>query len=243
MGGGVLLEVGVTRPRDVVGAQTGGADRLLLQAPTQQRPADRIGRSPDLQTVSAVVREASVPVRVRLRLNDGYTTTGGEFTRLVGLAEEFVGIGAEGVSFGFLDGDLEVDTRTCAALAEAIAGIPWTFHRAFDSSLDPARSWRRVGRLPGLTAVESAGSPEGLARGYDDLLSAAGSDPDVARLLMPAGGLLAEHVPWFLRAGVRQFQLGPQARPGGSDKAFVDAALVRSWRRLLDDSASRGQPA
>ena len=237
---GALLEVSVARPQDVAGAQAGGADRLLLQAPTE--PADSIGRSPDLQTASAVVREASIPVRVRLRLGDGYTTTGGEFTRLVGLAEEYVALGAEGVSFGFLDGDLEVDTRTCAALAEAIAGVPWTFHRAFDAALDPARSWRRVGRLPGLTAVESAGSPEGLARGYEDLLATAGSDPVIAGLLMPTGGLVAEHVPWLLRAGVRQFQLGPQARPGGSDKAFVDAGLVRSWRLLLDDSAARGRP-
>ena len=93
--------------------------------------------------------------------------------------------------------------------------MPWTFHRAVDATLDPRRSWRRLLGLPGLVAVRSAGSPQGLAVGYDDLLATAAADPAVAALLMPGGGLLAEHVPWFVRAGVAKFHLGPQARPGG----------------------------
>jgi copper homeostasis protein len=56
---------------------------------------------------------------------------------------------------------------------------------------------------------------------------------------MPGGGLLAEHVPWLVRTGVRAFHVGPQVRPGGSTKAYVDAALTRSWRLLLDDALER----
>jgi copper homeostasis protein len=56
---------------------------------------------------------------------------------------------------------------------------------------------------------------------------------------MPSGGLVAEQVPWLARAGVRQVQIGEQARPGGSAKAYVDAALVRSWRTLVDDAVDR----
>ena len=56
---------------------------------------------------------------------------------------------------------------------------------------------------------------------------------------MPAGGLLAEQVPWFVRAGVRQFQLGTQARPGATYKSYVDAGHVRSWRLLLDSAVGR----
>ena len=42
-----------------------------------------------------------------------------------------------------------------------------------------------------------------------------------------------------MRAGVRQFHLGRQVRPGGSYKAYVDAAHVRSWRLLVDDALER----
>jgi copper homeostasis protein len=117
--------------------------------------------------------------------------------------------------------------------------VPWTFHRAFDSALEPRRSWRRVGGLLDLQAVCSAGSPRGLSAGYDDLLACCESDAAVAALAMPGGGLLAEHVPWFVRAGVRQFHLGSQARPGASYKSYVDAGHVRSWRLLVDNAARR----
>ena len=44
--------------------------------------------------VSAVARESDLPVFTLLRLNDSWTTTGGELTRLVGLAEDYLSCGA-----------------------------------------------------------------------------------------------------------------------------------------------------
>lgn len=229
--GPALLEVAVAGPRDVPGAQEGGADRLRLSA---GGPHDL---SPEPALVSAVCRESVVPVRVTLRLDDSLTTTGGGFARLVGLGESYVSAGAEGVVFGFLDRDLEIDVDTCTALAERLHGVPWTFSRAIDSVLEPQRAWRRLPGLPGLTAVHAAGSLQGLVVGYDDLLALTG-EPHVATLLMPGGGLAAEQVPWFVRGGVRQFHLDAQVRPGASEKAYVDSALVRSWRLLLDDAVA-----
>lgn len=228
---GVLLEVWVAQERDVPGAVEGGADRLHLAGPGEL--------SPEISMVSAVCRETDVPVFVLLRLNDSWTTTGGELTRLVGLAEDYLSVGAQGLSFGFLDADLEVDTDVCTHLATSLANVRWTFHRAVDDTLDPRRSWRRLLELPGLVNVRSAGSPRGMGEGYDDLLATAESDPAIARLLMPGGGLQAEQVPWLVRTGVRAFHVGPQVRPGRSTKAYVDAALTRSWRLLLDDAMER----
>lgn len=230
-----LLEIAVHHARDVPGCVEGGADRLGLRVGD-----DAAGRSPDLALAASVIRASELPVRVVLRLGDTLTTSGGELTRLVGLAEEYVGLGAEGVSFGFLDADLEIDEETCRALAGALPAVPWTFHRGFDAALDAGRSWRRVRHLPGLTTVCSGGSSAGLSRGYDELLARAEADPDVARLLMPGGGLEPEQVPWFARAGVHQFQLAEQVRPGGTTRAYVDAGYVRSWRRMIDDAVSRG---
>ena len=229
--GTALLELTVLDPRDVCGAEEGGADRLHVTAAG--------GLSPEPALVSAVCRESDLPAYVVLRLNDTWSTTGGELTRLVGLAEDYLGSGAAGVSFGFLDGDLEVDTDVCGYLAGQLPGVPWTFGRAVDDTLDLRRSWRRLADLPGLVAVRSAGSPRGLEAGFEELLEMVASDPAMARTAMPGGGLLAEQVPWFVRAGVRQFHLGPQARPGSSAKAYVDAGHVRSWRLLLDHAVER----
>jgi copper homeostasis protein len=233
---GVALEVAVDDPRDVAGAADGGADRLHVV-----RPGPTCGLSPEPAVVSAISRESDLPVFVLLRLNDTWSTTGGEFARLVGLGEDYLACGATGVAFGFLDGDLEIDTETCQMLLDRLPGVPWTFHRAIDSTLDPRRSWRRLLPLPRLLAVRSAGSPRGLAEGFDDLLATI--TPENAPLVMPGGGLTAEQVPWLVRAGVRQLHLGAQVRPGGSAKAYVDAGYVRSWRALADSVLPEPQSA
>ena len=62
-------------------------------------------------------------------------------------------------------------------------------------------------------------------------------DPAARRLIMAAGGLAPEHVPWLVRAGVSMFQVSGQVRPLGSWKAYVDADLVGTWRALLDSEA------
>jgi copper homeostasis protein len=229
-----LLEVVVVQPRDVAGAAEGGADRLHVLA-----PGDPVALSPEPGTVSAIGRESELPMYVLLRLNDSWTTTGGELERLVGLAEDYLACGATGVAFGFLDSDLEIDVATCTALADRLPEVPWTFTHAVDHTLDPRRSWRRLLPLPRLQHVLSAGSPRGMEVGYDDLLATAESDPLVAARLMAGGGLTAEHVPWLVRQGVRAFHVGPQVRPGGSAKAYVDGGYVRSWRTLLDDAMAR----
>ena len=234
-----LLEVVVTHARDVPGADEGGADRLFVVADVQAG-----GLSPEPATVSTICKEAEVPVRVMLRLNDGLSTTGGEISRLVGLGEDYLAVGAQGLSFGFLTSDLEIDVDVCAYLADRLPQVPWTFHRAVDSALSTDRAWRQIAGLPGIDAVLSAGSVRGLEAGCDELVERASADPQVARLLVAGGGLRPEHVPWLARAGVRRFHVGSTVRPGGSwTRSYVDAAHVRSWRMLLDDAAQHAAAA
>lgn len=233
--GKALLEVLVREPGDVRGADEGGADRLHVVGDDDL--------SPEPALVSAICRESELPVFVQLRLGSSWTTTGGEMARLPGLAEDYLRCGATGVSYGFLDTDLEIDTEVCARLAGDLPGVPWTFHRAFDDALEPERAWARVLDLPGLVGVHSAGSPRGLEAGFDDLVGLAQRWPRIAERLVPAAGLLGEHVPWFVRTGVRAFHVGAQVRPGGSAMAYVDAGHVRSWRLLLDDAVERSDRA
>ncbi|MFL6023433.1 MAG: copper homeostasis protein CutC [Marmoricola sp.] len=230
-----LLEVTVLHGRDAAAATAGEADRLLLLS-----EPERGGLSPEPSTLSAVLRETDLPVRVMLRAGDSLSIDGGKFNRLLGTARMCLELGATGVSFGFLDHDLEIDRASCAAVANELVGIGWTFHRGFDQALDARRAWRDVLDLPGLDAVASAGSTRGLASGGNELVERAAANPRIAARLLVSGGLTGEQVPWLIRAGVRQFGLGEEVRPGGSwTKAYVDTAAVRAWRLLLDDAHQR----
>lgn len=227
-----LLEVAVLHARDAAAATAGEADRLLfVTGPVTG------GRSPDPSALSAVLRETDLPVRVMLRTGDDPTLESNPFGPLIALASTYKELGAEGLSFGFLDRHNEIDRRTTWAVANELPGTPWTFDRSFDSALDPRRAWRDVLGTPGLDAVASGGSMRGMASGGEDLIAQVRADPRIADLLIASGGLQADVVPWLIRAGVRQFALGAEVRQDGSwTKAYVDSGAVRAWRLLIDDA-------
>ena len=227
-----VLEIRVTGAADARPAEAGGADRLEVVGDLTDG-----GLSPEPRLVAELRRRTTLDLRPGVRLRGGFGTDGGEVTRMRGLIASYVDAGADGVSLGFLNGLGEVDTGVISALLDGFA-LPWTFHRAIDSVLDAGKAWRVLLGFERLDAVATAGSARDVEHGLDDLLARAKDDPNVARLIMADGNLLAEHVPWLLRAGVRQFHLDAQARPGGSWKAYVDEALVRSWRRLLDEETA-----
>ena len=225
-----LLEVVVRHAADAERAEAGGADRLTLLAGSEEDP-----RSPEPALVGQVRRATSRPLRVMLRLREGYGTDGGELVRLQGLAGTYRQVGADGLVLGFLNAHTEVDVAVVTALVGG-GDVGWTFSRAIDSCIFVDRAWRELRRLPGLDAVLTAGSPRGVADGLEDLVARAEQDSFARSVILAGGGLLPEHVPWLVRAGVHASQVGAAVRPLGSAKAYVDADLVRTWRRLVDDA-------
>lgn len=236
-----LLEIVVFSAADAERAEAGGADRLQLTAGSEEDP-----RSPEPALVGQVRRVTGLPIRVVLRLREGYGTDGGEVARLQGLLTSYRAVGADGVVLGFLNGHTEVD----ASVVTAVVGEPdpsttpgqrfgWTFHRAVDACISTDRAWRDLRGLPGLDAVLTAGSARGVAEGLDELVARAKTDPFARSVIMAGGQLAPEHVPWLARAGVRAFQVGAVVRPLGSAKSYIDSDLVRTWRRLIDDAVAR----
>jgi copper homeostasis protein len=228
-----LLEVVVRHAADAERAEAGGADRVHLLAGTEED-----ARSPEPALVGQVRRRTTRPVRVTVRLREGFSTDGGELARLQGLVSAYRQAGADGVVIGFLNAHTEIDLPVVSALVGQ-ADFGWTFDRAVDACISSDRAWRELRRLPGLDAVLTAGSPRGATEGLDDLVHRARTDDFARSVIMAGGGLLPEHVPWLARAGIRAFQVGAAVRPQGSAKAYVDPDLVRTWRTLVDHAVRR----
>ncbi|HEY6687825.1 MAG TPA: copper homeostasis protein CutC [Propionibacteriaceae bacterium] len=228
-----LLEVLVLHPADAERAEAGGAQRLEVASSL----AD--GMSPEPALVGQVRRATSLPIRVVLRLRPGYGTDGAEVARLKGLLSNYRAVGADGVVLGFLNACTEVDTSVVAEIVSEHTDLRWTFHRAVDACISSNRAWRDLRGLPGLDQVLTAGSARGVSEGLDDLVARARGDEFARAVIMAGGGLLPEHVPWLVRAGIRAFHIGAAARPLGSLKAYVDPGLVRTWRTLIDHSITR----
>jgi copper homeostasis protein len=227
-----LLEVIARHAADAERAEAGGADRVELVG-----SMDFDGLSPEPRLVEQVRQATSLPIRVMLRLREGFGTDGGEVAHLKGLVAAYSSAGADGLVLGFLNAHTEIDVDVVTEVV-ADAGPGWTFHRAVDSCISTDRAWRELRRLPGLDQVLTAGSARGVSEGLDELVRRVRGDDFARRVVMAGGGLLPEHVPWLVRAGVRAFHIGSSARPLGSWKAYLDPDLVRTWRTLIDEQVA-----
>ena len=160
------------------------------------------------------------------------------FPRLVVLGETFLELGAQGLAFGFLDRDLEIDRASCAEMCAELGGVPWIFH-GFDAALDADHAWRDVlGAARAGLGRSPAGSTRGLAHGADELIARASRDPRVAALVTAGGGLTPEQVPWLVRCRrtpLRDRVLGPRRR-------LVDPGLGRRRPGPVVADARRRRP-
>ena len=215
-----LLEVIALGPADAQAARAGGADRLELVG---QMSAD--GLSPTPEVAAAVVAATDLPVRAMLRTTPDFLVGDG----LEDVAEALLATGVDGLVFGFLDGNGDVDAEACERIAARMGGRPLTFHRAVDNARNPYRAWDAALKLSGVDAVLTAGSAAGVAEGLDLLTSRAPSGRVLA-----GGGLRPELVAPLVAAGVSAFHIGRTARRDGSWSAPVCAETVARWRSLID---------
>jgi copper homeostasis protein len=223
-----VLEVIALDVEDAVAARAGGADRLELVA---DMAAD--GLTPAAATVEKIRAAVDLPVRVMVRLADGFAA--GDVERLVRAAREMRAAGAQEFVLGFLDADGCVDLAAVERVVGELDGCRWTFHRAIDRAADRDALRKRLDGLPGLDTYLTAGAAEGVDAGLPTLLAEAGrlGEPGYGPQLLVGGGLRLEHVPQLLAAGIDGFHIGGAARPRGWDGP-VSAEAVAAWRDALD---------
>uniref|UniRef100_A0AAU3GTG6 Copper homeostasis protein cutC homolog n=1 Tax=Streptomyces sp. NBC_01401 TaxID=2903854 RepID=A0AAU3GTG6_9ACTN len=223
-----LLEVIALDAEDAVAAQAGGADRLEL---VTDMAAD--GLTPSLTDFTAIRDAVRIPLRVMLRVADGFAA--GDIDILVGKARALRAAGAEEFVLGFLDQDGHADLVAVERLVAELNGCAWTFHRAIDRATDRDVLRKHLADLPGLDTYLTAGSPNGVDEGMGTLLAeAARADlPGYEPRIMVGGSLRLDHLPRLRAAGIDAFHIGGAARPGGWSGP-VDAEAVREWRAVLD---------
>ncbi|KAB1147287.1 copper homeostasis protein CutC [Streptomyces luteolifulvus] len=225
-----VLEVIALDVEDAVAAQAGGADRLEL---ITDMAAD--GLTPPVATFVAIRAAVDIPLRVMLRLEDGFAAR--ETDRLVAVARELRAAGAEEFVLGFLDAAGGVDLGAVERVVDELAGsgCRWTFHRAIDHAADRDALRKQLDGVPGLDTYLTAGSSAGVDDGLPTLLAEAArrGEPGYEQRILVGGGLRLDHVPGLLAGGIDAFHIGGAARPGGWGER-VSAAAVEEWRGALD---------
>ncbi|MFB7027574.1 MULTISPECIES: copper homeostasis protein CutC [unclassified Streptomyces] len=226
-----VLEVIALDEQDAVAAQTGGADRLEL---VTDMAAD--GLTPSGAGFAAIRAAVDIPLRVMLRLADGFSAGGPEGVEaLVTRAADLREAGADEFVLGFLTPDGEPDLVAVERLIAVLDGCRWTFHRAIDRAADRDGLRKGLADLPGLDTYLTAGSATGVDDGLATLKAEAAraGEPGYEARILVGGGLRLDHLPELRAAGLDAFHIGGAARPEGWT-APVSAAAVRTWREAVD---------
>ncbi len=223
-----IFEVIALTAQDARAAQSGGADRLELVA---DMAAD--GLTPAVEDFVKIRAAVDIPLRVMLRVRDGFAP--GDVDELRARAGALRAEGADEFVFGFLDVEGAVDLPAVLAVADAVAGCRWTFHRAIDHSADRSAVRAAVGELPGLDTFLTSGAAAGVEAGREVLAGelAKAGEPGYRQRILIGGGLRAEHLPELRAEGFDAFHVGGAVRVSGWDTP-VDAAKVAHWRGLID---------
>jgi copper homeostasis protein len=120
----------------------------------------------------------------------GFVYSEVEIAAMTGEIELAGSVGVAGIVTGALNADRSVDVEHTRILVKAAAGLPVTFHRAFDSTVDPSDALEQVidaGASRVLTSGGAATALEG-ADAIATLVDQAGE-----RLSIVAGGGIREH--------------------------------------------------
>lgn len=223
-----VLEVIALDEQDAVAAQAGGADRLEL---VTDMAAD--GLTPSRTGFAAIRSAVDIPLRVMLRLTDGFAA--GDIDALVARARDLREAGAEEFVLGFLTADGDADLVAVERLIAVLDGCRWTFHRAIDRAADRDALRKQLADLPGLDTYLTAGAATGVDDGLPVLTAEAArsGEPGYEPQILVGGGLRLDHLPELRAAGLDAFHIGGAARPQGW-KAPVSPEAVRHWREALD---------
>lgn len=150
-----LLEICCADIRSVIAANAGGADRIELCTALEVD-----GLTPSAGLISEAIAISHIPVRVLIRPRPGsFVYDSAEIKvmkRDISICHD---LGASGVVIGALTPSGAIETDACAALINAAAGMPVTFHRAFDVCASPTESLRQIIDLGCDTLLTSGQKP------------------------------------------------------------------------------------
>jgi copper homeostasis protein len=227
----ILLEVIVQSVADARAAARGGADRLEVV-----RAIHDGGLTPELTLVRAIAAEVSLPLRVMVRENAGYSTDARERPALRRAAAAFAEAGVDGLVIGFAHaGELELD-RLEDVLEDA-PDVNVTFHRAFDQLRDPLGAIDTLARLARVDRILTSGgdSPPTMRH---KRLRACQERAGTRLTILAGGGVDVEMLSALVKLGsVREAHVGRAARENQDPNGVVSAAAVGRLRAIIDKPA------
>ncbi len=179
----IKIEICLDSVQSIISAEKGGADRVEFCSDLFEG-----GLTPTLGAFEVAKKYASIPMNVMIRPRGGdFCYSDLEFETMLEDARMFKQAGANALVFGILTPEGKIDKERSKRFMEVADGLPVTFHRAFDMTVDPYEAIQdliELGVNRVLTSGQEASVPEGL-----DLLASLIEQYGDKIVIMPGAGI------------------------------------------------------
>ena len=225
-GGGFLFEICANGVESCLAAQAGGADRVELCAGIPEG-----GTTPsygEIKQARQLLTTTRLHVIIRPR-GGNFVYSPMEIERMltdIRIARE---LGADGVVFGCLTADGDIDAALNSKLMQEAQGMSTTFHRAFDRVRNPEQALEQIIDLgfdriltSGLAPTAEAGIP---------LLRRLNEQADSRIILMAGCGVNENNIARIHReTSIHEFHFSAREPVGPSDSEFGTRMLTTQRR-------------
>ncbi len=220
----MLVEVAVESLDAARAAAAGGADRIELVTDLSIG-----GVTPSEELTGNVRDDVDVTVFVMVRPRGGdFVYSPHELAGMCTAIDRMHTLGVHGVVAGALTNHGEIDVGATRALVSAAAGLPFTFHRAFDRARDQFRALEQLVDL-GVTRVLTSGGAATALAGVDRLRALV--DQSAGRIAILAGGGVRETNVAELVRGTRVTEVHTRLTDHGAE--MLTPERVRRFRAAL----------
>jgi copper homeostasis protein len=196
-----LVEAAVETLEEALAAKRAGADRIELCANLGVG-----GTTPSAGLIASVVQQVNHPVFVMIRPRGGdFVYAADEIDAMIEDIDRARPLGIAGIVTGALRSDGSVDVESMRRLMSPAAGLPVTFHRAFDVVANRTEALEQVIELGASRVLTSGGG--GAATALDGAVAIAMLvDQAGERVSIMAGGKIREQNARdvIARTGVRE---------------------------------------
>lgn len=198
----ILVEVCVDSVESALAAQEGGADRVEL--------CDNLlegGTTPSFASIEIARKRLKIGLHIIIRPRGGdFLYSNLEFEIMKRDVEICKEIGVDGVVFGVLDENGEIDLERNRELVELAKPMSITFHRAFDVTFDYVKSLETLIEL-GIDRVLTSGQEGTAFEGLENIAEMVDLAKDKI-IILGCGGLTERNVRKFVeRTNVREVHL------------------------------------
>ena len=223
-----------------IAAQEGGADRVELCAGIPEG-----GTTPSYGMIRSARESISIGLNVIIRPRGGdFLYSDEEIREMLYDIETAVNLGVDGLVFGCLTAEGDVDMAAMKILMKAAGNIPVTFHRAFDHTKDPMKALEDIIEL-GCTRILTSGCMPTAAEGVS-LLAELVKKAEGRIIIMPGCGIREDNIEETARlSGAREFHFSaresvesgmifrnPKVVMGTEDDPY--GTVVTTSRRVAD---------